>query len=117
MSPYFGSGWIQGEDYLTVNVWTPATGARLPVMVFAHGGGFVAGSTRGDLFDGSGFARDGVVLVFLGALAGMGMILEDASQRDQALRAYERALAIAPQWQPIVDAVARVKAALAGQAL
>jgi para-nitrobenzyl esterase len=63
MSPYFGSGWIQGEDYLTVNVWTPATGARLPVMVFAHGGGFVAGSTRGDLFDGSGFARDGVVLV------------------------------------------------------
>ena len=53
----------------------------------------------------------------LGALAGLGTILEDAGQRDQALRAYQRALTIAPQWQPIVDAVARVKAALAGQAL
>ena len=53
----------------------------------------------------------------LGALAGLGTILEDAGQRDQALGAYQRALTIAPQWQPIVDAVARVKAALAGQAL
>lgn len=53
----------------------------------------------------------------LGALAGLGTILEDAGQRDPALRAYERALAIAPQWQPIVDAVTRVKAELAGQAL
>ena len=53
----------------------------------------------------------------LGALAGLGAILEDVGQRDQALRAYQRALAIAPQWQPIVEATARVKAALAGQAL
>ncbi len=53
----------------------------------------------------------------LGALAGLGMILEDADQREQALRAYQRALAIAPHWKPIVEAEARVKAALAGQAL
>jgi para-nitrobenzyl esterase len=66
MSPYFGPGWIPGEDYLTVNVWTPETvGARLPVMVFVHGGGFVAGSTRSELYDGANFARDGVVLVTL----------------------------------------------------
>ncbi|MBT2523429.1 carboxylesterase/lipase family protein [Arthrobacter sp. ISL-28] len=66
MSPYFGPGWIRGEDYLTVNVWTPQTdGKRLPVMVFVHGGGFVAGSTRSELYDGTGFARDGVVLVTL----------------------------------------------------
>ncbi|PZG14900.1 carboxylesterase/lipase family protein [Nonomuraea aridisoli] len=64
MSPYFGAGWVPGEDFLTVNVWTPATaGARLPVMVFVHGGGFVAGSTRAELYDGAAFARDGVVLV------------------------------------------------------
>jgi para-nitrobenzyl esterase len=66
MSPYFGDGWVRGEDYLTVNVWTPDTGGRdLPVMVFVHGGGFVAGSTRSALYDGSSFARDGVVLVTL----------------------------------------------------
>ncbi|WP_405586119.1 carboxylesterase/lipase family protein [Streptomyces sp. NBC_01092] len=66
MSPYFGTGWSRGEDYLTVNVFTPAAaGGGLPVMVFVHGGGFVAGSTRSAMYDGSAFARDGVVLVTL----------------------------------------------------
>ncbi|GHE63863.1 carboxylic ester hydrolase [Streptomyces longispororuber] len=64
LSPYFGPGWSRGEDYLTVNVWAPAAGGGgLPVMVFVHGGGFVAGSARSALLDGSAFARDGVVLV------------------------------------------------------
>jgi tetratricopeptide (TPR) repeat protein len=53
----------------------------------------------------------------LGALAEMGMILEDASRQADALRAYERALALAPQWRPIGEAAARVRAALAGQSL
>ncbi|GGP54177.1 carboxylesterase/lipase family protein [Streptomyces calvus] len=66
MAPYFGAGWSRGEDYLTVNVFRPAAGDRdLPVMVFVHGGGFVAGSTRSALYDGSAFARDGVLLVTL----------------------------------------------------
>ncbi|MFB4270033.1 carboxylesterase/lipase family protein [Nonomuraea sp. GTA35] len=66
MTPYFGPGWIPGEDFLTVNVWTSgAPGDRLPVMVFVHGGGFVAGSTRSEVYDGAAFARDGVVLVTL----------------------------------------------------
>ncbi|AEW99806.1 carboxylesterase/lipase family protein [Streptantibioticus cattleyicolor] len=64
MTPYFGAGWSRGEDYLTVNVFAPAAGGEgLPVMVFVHGGGFVAGSTRSALYDGFAFARDGVVLV------------------------------------------------------
>ncbi|MFG2718412.1 carboxylesterase/lipase family protein [Streptomyces sp. NPDC048416] len=64
MTPYFGPGWVPGEEYLTVDVHTPAAdnGAR-PVMVFVHGGGFVTGSSRAALYDGSAFARDGVVLV------------------------------------------------------
>ncbi|KAF4408523.1 carboxylesterase/lipase family protein [Streptomyces lycii] len=66
MSAYFGTGWVRGEDYLTVNVFAPAAaGGDRPVMVFVHGGGFVAGSTRSALHDGSAFARDGVVLVTL----------------------------------------------------
>jgi para-nitrobenzyl esterase len=53
----------QSEDCLTLNIWTPAhrTGARLPVMVWIHGGGFVGGT--GARYDGASFARDGVVLV------------------------------------------------------
>ncbi|MER7191441.1 carboxylesterase/lipase family protein [Streptomyces flaveolus] len=77
MSPYFGSGWSRGEDYLTVNVWTPAADdSALPVMVFVHGGGFVAGSTRSALYDGSAFARDGVVLVTLNYRLGIAGFLD-----------------------------------------
>ncbi|MCZ9344888.1 carboxylesterase family protein, partial [Streptomyces sp. TRM76130] len=77
MTPYFGTGWSRGEDYLTVNVRTPsAASGGLPVMVFVHGGGFVAGSTRSALYDGSAFARDGVVLVTLNYRLGIAGFLD-----------------------------------------
>lgn len=64
MSPYFGPGWRRGDDYLTLNIWTPQPDpAPRPVMVFVHGGGFVAGSGTAPLHDGTAFARDGVVLI------------------------------------------------------
>ena len=53
------------EDCLYVNVWTPAkrgTG-KLPVMVWIYGGGFVNGGSSPAVYDGSEFAKDGVVLV------------------------------------------------------
>ncbi|WP_439678897.1 carboxylesterase/lipase family protein [Embleya sp. MST-111070] len=79
MSPYFGAGWSRGEDYLTVDVHTPADaiadGGR-PVMVFVHGGGYVAGSTRSALYDGSTFARDGVVLVTVNYRLGIAGFLD-----------------------------------------
>lgn len=58
---------IPGEDCLSVNVWTPepAPGARLPVMVWIHGGALTRGSSAVPVYDGSAFARDGVVLVSL----------------------------------------------------
>jgi tetratricopeptide (TPR) repeat protein len=76
---------------------------------------YLAGDAKGAMADiAQALARDPR---HLGALAGMGMILEDAGLRDQALRAYERALALAPAWRPMSEAAARVKAALAGRAL
>lgn len=55
---------VPGEDWLNVNVWTPDPGAAgLPVMVWVHGGAFVNGSNSIPVYDGTAFARDGVVLV------------------------------------------------------
>jgi para-nitrobenzyl esterase len=52
------------EDCLFVNVWRPAgavPGAKLPVMVWIHGGAFVFGS--GSFSSGVPFAKQGVILV------------------------------------------------------
>ncbi|TCO62677.1 carboxylesterase/lipase family protein [Actinocrispum wychmicini] len=54
---------IPGDDILNLNVWAPSSGAGLPVMVFLHGGAFANGSSSVGGYDGSAFARDGVVLV------------------------------------------------------
>ena len=53
---------IPGENWLTVNVWTPG-GSGLPVMVWIHGGAFANGNSAIPEYDGHAFARDGVVLV------------------------------------------------------
>ncbi|MEU5882002.1 carboxylesterase family protein [Spirillospora sp. NPDC047279] len=54
---------VPGDDCLNLNVWTPDTGARLPVMVWIHGGAFRNGSGSVDVYNGRNFARDGVVCV------------------------------------------------------
>lgn len=55
---------IEGDDCLNLNVWTPSTEERgLPVLVWIHGGGFTFGSGAVSGYDGSAFARDGVVCV------------------------------------------------------
>jgi len=55
---------IGGEDCLNLNVWTPDPGAAgLPVLVWVHGGSFMNGSGSVTEYDGTAFARDGVVCV------------------------------------------------------
>jgi para-nitrobenzyl esterase len=59
------------EDCLTLNIWTPAKGtgstkdknAKLPVMVWIYGGGYVAGGTSEPRQDGAQLASNGVVVV------------------------------------------------------
>jgi para-nitrobenzyl esterase len=60
-------GVAPAEDCLYVNVWRPARSgtAPLPVMVWIYGGGFVNGGSSPAVYDGSAFARRGVILVSL----------------------------------------------------
>ncbi|MEU4323518.1 carboxylesterase family protein [Nocardia fluminea] len=59
-----GSDGIPGDEYLNANVWTPDPAASgLPVLVWIHGGAFVRGSNARAIYDGTAFARDGVVMV------------------------------------------------------
>ena len=60
----FSSSGAQAEDCLYLNVYEPTAaknGAKLPVMVWIHGGAFIFGS--GSAYDGSQFARQGVIVV------------------------------------------------------
>ncbi|RYD25746.1 MAG: carboxylesterase family protein, partial [Verrucomicrobiaceae bacterium] len=53
------------EDCLYLNVWTGAENdtERRPVMVYIYGGAFNGGASSDGLYDGTKFARRGVVLV------------------------------------------------------
>jgi para-nitrobenzyl esterase len=58
-------GMKPAEDCLYLNVWRPAhaAGKKLPVLVWIYGGGFVNGGSSPAVYDGSPFARDGVIFV------------------------------------------------------
>jgi para-nitrobenzyl esterase len=80
-------GVTPAEDCLYLNVWTPAKfkGRKLPVMVWIYGGGFVNGGSSPPEYDGSAFARDGVVLVsFNYRLGSFGFFAHPALTAEQA---------------------------------
>ena len=71
------------EDCLTLNVWTPAKSdsARLPVMVWIHGGGFTIGSGArhsGEMLAG----RGAVVVTFNYRLGALGFLAHPGLSRE-----------------------------------
>ncbi|MGC0206893.1 MULTISPECIES: carboxylesterase/lipase family protein [Streptomyces] len=62
---YLSDPVVPGDDILNLNVWTPDPdpAARLPVLVWFHGGALTRGSSAVPVYDGHAFARDGVVCV------------------------------------------------------
>lgn len=65
-SPQTGLGDLaKSEDCLFLNVWTPAADrrARLPVMVYFHGGAYSTGTANSPILDGRPLAARGAVVV------------------------------------------------------
>lgn len=75
------------EDCLYLNVWKPATTAvstKIPVMVWIHGGGFVAGSGRESDSSYTQFAKNGVILVTINYRLGrLGFFAFPALSKEQ----------------------------------
>lgn len=62
------------EDCLYLNIWMPEhhpDTKLLPVMVWIHGGGFVAGSTSEPRQDGGNLSKEGVMVVSVGYRLGV----------------------------------------------
>jgi para-nitrobenzyl esterase len=74
------------EDCLTLNVWAPAgakPGTKLPVIVYIHGGSFVAGSARKPLYVGDRLAARGAVVVGINyRLGALGFLALPALTRE-----------------------------------
>lgn len=53
----------ESEDCLFLNVWTPSTTGKRPVLFWMHGGGFSTGSGSSAWYDGTNLARKQDVVV------------------------------------------------------
>ncbi len=83
-----------GPDYLNVSVWAPAGGRDLPVVVWVPGGAFARGANSIATYDGTAFARDGVVLVGLNyRLGAPGFAVLEGAPTNLGLRDQLAALA------------------------
>jgi tetratricopeptide (TPR) repeat protein len=88
--------------------WAEAWAARANVD-------YLAGDTKATFVDLARALADDPK--HLKALADLGTVLESSGRRDDALRVFQRALEIAPQWRPAREAADRLRTAIAGQDL
>jgi len=102
--PQRGKRRPQAEDCLFLNVWTPAPArtARLPVLLWIHGGGYAYGSANDPITDGGGLAASGDVVVVtvnhrLNALGYLYLARLDADFSDSG-NAGQLDLVLALQW-------------------
>jgi para-nitrobenzyl esterase len=74
------------EDCLTLNIFKPKVKSKLmPVMVWIHGGGMVAGASSGAAHDGTAFARGGIILVSINYRLGrLGLFGHPALTKENA---------------------------------
>lgn len=76
----------EGNDWLTVNVWSPDLSGDLPVMVWIQGGAYTVGMSGLPEYDGARLALDGVVVVTFNYRVGIeGFALIDGAPANRGL--------------------------------
>ncbi|MFF8816887.1 carboxylesterase/lipase family protein [Leucobacter sp. NPDC015123] len=84
---------IEGTEILTVNVWAPEGAADAPVVLWLHGGALERGAAAQSGYDGSTFARDGIVFISANyRLGAEGFSVLDGSPLNLGLRDAQLAL-------------------------
>ncbi len=82
-----GSVEIPGSEILTVNVWTPADATNAPVVLWIHGGALERGTAALDTYDGTAFARAGIVFASINyRLGSEGFSVLNGAPRNLGLR-------------------------------
>jgi para-nitrobenzyl esterase len=74
-----------GDDWLTLNVSTPGLGpAGLPVLVWIHGGAYIAGASSDPMYDPTALTGAGLVVVSINyRMAAEGFILLDGAPANR----------------------------------
>ncbi|MGY5812129.1 carboxylesterase/lipase family protein [Rhizobium sp. LEGMi198b] len=67
------------EDCLYLNVFAPSGPGPFPVLVWLHGGSQLIGGTSRPIYDGTSFARNGIVCVTVGHRLGLLGLLDTES--------------------------------------
>lgn len=64
---------MDAEDCLYLNIWSPAKAPndKLPVFVWVHGGGMVAGTGMASFFEGEKLAENGIIVVTINYRLGL----------------------------------------------
>ena len=82
-----GSVRINGEDILTANVWAPSGASAAPVLLWIHGGALERGTAALPLYDGTVFAKAGIVFVSINyRLGSEGFSVLEGAPRNLGLR-------------------------------
>lgn len=66
-----GDTFTYDENCLNLNIYSPKTPGKYPVIVYIHGGGFDSGSNNESTFDGTEIARRGVIVVYINYRVGI----------------------------------------------
>lgn len=82
-----GTVTIDGDEILTVNVWAPEDANGAPVVLWIHGGALERGTAALEGYDGSKFARAGIVFASINyRLGAEGFSVLEGAPRNLGLR-------------------------------